>query len=349
MPKVCVAILNYNGKHYLQQFLPKLLETDYHDFEILIGDNASQDKSIEYLSAQFSNQSNVRWVQFEENHGFAGGYNQLFKHISSEFTVLLNSDILVDPDWLKPIITLLEQDSSIGACQPFIHSFKKPDYFEHAGAAGGYMDKYGFVFCMGRIFFSTEKVETSQYTFKDNLFWVSGAAMTVRTEVFKQLKGFDADFFAHMEEIDLCWRMQLQGYKLANCPESRVYHVGGGTLEYESPFKVFLNFRNNIYMLQKNIPNKLHLFKVMLLRQIFDFAALLRFLFEGKPKHAQMVLKAHYEVIKNLSKTNAKRSEVQSNTKNTSIKGIYRSSIVFDYFLRGKKSFKNLNSDLFSQ
>jgi len=252
LPKVAVVILNWNGRNFLEQFLPSVVRSTYSNHVIIIADNNSADDSIDFLKIHYPG---IRIIQNAGNWGFAKGYNEALRQIESEYYVLLNSDVEVSPGWLEPMVELLENNPAIAACQPKILSFLKRNLFEYAGAAGGWMDKYGYPFCKGRIFDLCEE-DHGQYDQAEPIFWATGAALFIRSSSFHEQKGLDEYFFAHQEEIDLCWRIQLSGGKIYSCPSSVVYHVGGGTLQKGNSKKTFLNFRNNLIMLAKNWPSK---------------------------------------------------------------------------------------------
>jgi GT2 family glycosyltransferase len=250
LPKVAIVILNWNGQNYLEKFLPSVLATAYDSMEVIVADNGSTDGSVSFLEKHFPQ---VRLIRFNENNGFAKGYNLALQKIQADYYAILNSDIEVLPGWLKPIINLLEQDKFNAACQPKLLSYNNKTIFEYAGGAGGWLDSFGYPFARGRVFDICEE-DKGQYDTTERVFWTTGAAMVIRSSVFNEMKGFDEYFFAHQEEIDLCWRMQLAGYKLYCCPSSVVYHVGGGTLPRGNSLKTYLNFRNNQIMLYKNLP-----------------------------------------------------------------------------------------------
>ncbi len=242
-PHVAVVILNWNGRKFLEQFLPSVLASTYTDYSVIVADNGSTDDSIAFLAANFPQ---VRIINNGQNFGFAKGYNEALKLVESEYYILLNSDVEVSPGWIEPMVSLLENDAQMAACQPKILSYHNKTMFEYAGAAGGWLDKYGYPFAKGRVFDICEE-DKGQYDQVEPIFWASGAALFVRSTVYHQMKGFDEYFFAHQEEIDLCWRIQLAGYTVFSCPSSVVYHVGGGTLPKGNSLKTFLNFRNNLY------------------------------------------------------------------------------------------------------
>ncbi|MDB5120885.1 MAG: putative glycosyltransferase [Sphingobacteriales bacterium] len=333
-PKVAVVILNWNGQKYLEKFLPSVVSSTYQNLEIVVGDNFSTDDSIEYLK---SNYPEIKIISNDKNYGFAEGYNKVLSTVEADYYVLLNSDVEVTKDWIQPVIELMETDDSIAAAQPKLLSYHDKTKFEYAGAAGGFLDKYGYPFCRGRIF-ETVETEKGQYNQASEIFWASGAALFIKAKYWKEVNGLDADFFAHMEEIDLCWRLKNNGYKIMYCPDSIVYHVGGGTLEAENPFKTYLNFRNNLLMLQKNLPGS-KAFSIIFIRFWFDFITLLKYLLAGKPKNAFAISRAHFSFLGSYGKTRLKSSK-RSIAYNNS--GLYEGSIVWQYFIKKKKTFKDL-------
>lgn len=337
-----IVILNYNGQKHLQQYLPGVLQWS-NGCPIYVIDNCSTDQSVEILEKDFPS---VKRIINDKNHGFAGGYNAGLKQIKADVFVLLNSDVEVAENWMDAPLQLLETNAQAAACQPKIKAFLKPGYFEHAGASGGFIDRYGFPFCRGRIFDQAEE-DKGQYNDSKEVFWATGACMFIKADLFFKAGGFDEDFFAHMEEIDLCWRLKRLGYTIHVTPASTVYHLGGGTLNYQSPFKTRLNFRNNLYMLQKNLHN--HIFVTLFWRLSLDGIAGMIFLLSGKPKHTWAVLVAHYEFYMSLGKNRRKRKAFNAAHQPHPVyplKGWYRKSIVADYFLRKKKKFSDLNVDL---
>ena len=339
MLKTAVVILNWNGKKYLEQFLPTLIKyTQDPNTEIIIADNDSKDDSIDFLS---ENYPAIRQIILDKNYGFAGGYNRALTQIEAEYFVLLNSDIEVSENWLKPLINLLDSDSTIAACQPKIKSFHQKDHFEYAGAGGGFIDKYGYPFCRGRILDKIE-IDNGQYNDITDIFWATGACMVIRSEVYKKVNGLDDDFFAHMEEIDLCWRLKNLGYRIVYNPESTVYHVGGGTLPNNSPFKLYLNFRNNLFLLYKNLP-KGKLFPIFFSRMILDGLSAILFLLKLSFPSFNAVLKAHLHFYKSLKTLRQKRRKLLLNKAVNNHKEIYSKSIIMDYFLRKKQFFKTLD------
>lgn len=335
---VAVVILNWNGKEILSQFLPSVVKyTQNAGTNIYVADNGSTDNSVEFIENQFPC---VRIIKLEQNYGFAGGYNLALEQISEKYTVLLNSDVEVTENWLDPLIAYLEQNEKTVACQPKLLSYKNKTEFEYAGAAGGYIDKYGFPFCRGR-FFNVFEQDHGQYDEIEEIFWASGACLFIRTDIFKQVGGLDNDFFAHMEEIDLCWRIWARGYSIVYVPQSKVYHLGGATLSKTNPHKTFLNFRNNLYLLYKNV--HIHYHRTILMRYFLDFIAFAKFIFSFEFSNALAVIKAHRDFFVHRKKFKTKRLE---NIKFATVKNIptlYKGSIVFDFFLRGKKYFYQLN------
>ena len=339
MTKTAVVILNWNGKKFLEQFLPDVIKHSSSHAEIIVADNASSDDSIAFLKNNFPN---IRIILNNDNGGFSKGYNDALAQIDAEYYVLLNSDIEVTENWIKPVIDLMDSDKNIAVCQPKLRSFYQKEYFEYAGAAGGFIDKYGYPFCRGRLFNTLEK-DNGQYDDICEVFWATGAAMFVRAELYHKHGGLDNDFFAHMEEIDFCWRMKNQGYKIMYCPESVVYHVGGGTLPKNSPRKTFLNFRNNFNLLFKNLPaNKLY--KVIIARLFLDGIAALKFLSEGGYKDLYAVLRAHLSFYASYNNNRRKRKQLLQKE----VSKIYTKNIVLHYYLKKKTKFSDLNSKYFS-
>jgi GT2 family glycosyltransferase len=337
--KIAIVILNWNGKRFLEKFLPFLVKYNSVNSEIIIADNASKDDSIQFLE---NNYPAIRIIRNNENGGFTKGYNDALKQIDSEYYVLLNSDIEVTENWIDPVIALMDSDKNIAACQPKIRSFKNKDEFEYAGAAGGFIDKLGYPFCRGRIFQELEKDE-NQYDDATEIFWATGACMFVRANIFHKLGGFDNDFFAHMEEIDFCWRLKNSGYKVMYCPDSLIYHVGGGTLPKKNPKKTYLNFRNNFILLYKNLPRE-KIFPVIFLRLFLDAAAAFKFLSEGHVKDFFAVIHAHFAFYFSIRKHIRKRKTI----KHIDVSCIYKKSIVSEYYFKKKKTFKELDTDWFS-
>ncbi|MDB5090041.1 MAG: glycosyltransferase (rhamnosyltransferase), family 2, partial [Mucilaginibacter sp.] len=304
-PKVAVVILNWNGIKHLRQFLPSVLTSVYPDLDIIVGDNASTDGSVEFIKQEYPS---IHIIQNDDNYGFTGGYNRVLEHVEADYYILLNSDVEVSPGWIMPVITLMESDPLIAAAAPKIRAYNQKDHFEHAGAAGGFIDSYGYPFCQGRMFYEIEE-DKGQYQQSGEVFWATGAALFIKKHCWHEAGGFDDRFFAHMEEIDLCWRLKNMGYKVMYCAESEVFHLGGGTLNVENPFKTYLNFRNNLLLLQNNLPFW-RATLVISVRIWMDLLALLRFLTEGKRKDAWAVSRAHQNFVFNLFK--GKKSKVKT-------------------------------------
>lgn len=334
-PNVAVVILNWNGLSFLQSFLPQVLKSEYSNLQVIVGDNASTDESVTYLRQYFPE---VQIIQNAVNYGFAEGYNRVLKQVDADYYVLLNSDVRVPPNWIKPVVDLMEKDPSIAAAQPKIKSYTENSKFEYAGAAGGFLDKFGFPFCRGRVFDVIEQ-DTGQYEDTIEIFWASGAALFVKRKCWEEVGGLDSDFFAHMEEIDVCWRLKNLGYKVVYCPDAEVFHVGGGTLNSTNPFKTYLNFRNNLYLLQKNLPAS-EMYLLLFARIWIDFIAWMQFLVSGKAAFAWAINKAHFDFFKNYRKTSKKRTDRQ--TTFSKLTGIYPYSIVWAFFIKKIKSFKHL-------
>jgi GT2 family glycosyltransferase len=330
--KVAVVILNWNGKKLLEQFLPSVVRYS-KEATIYVADNASTDDSVAFVKAHFPD---VKLVVNTTNTGYAGGYNEALQHIEADIYALVNSDIEVTENWLQPIIKTFQEESNTAIIQPKILDFKNKAYFEYAGAAGGYIDQYGYPFCRGRIFNTLEK-DKGQYDSNQDIFWASGACFFIRSTVYKELNGFDASFFAHQEEIDLCWRAINKGYSIKYLFKSKVYHVGGATLEQGNPKKTELNFRNSLLMLTKNLPKKV-LFRVLFIRILLDGIAGMKFLFEGQPKHTSAIVKAHFVFYHLFLNNYRKRTDFQLK------KYYYTKNIVFNYFVNKQDYFSKINS-----
>lgn len=332
-PKVAVVILNWNGKAYLQRFLPGVIGSSYPNLSVIVGDNASTDGSATFVKESFPG---VLVIENDTNLGFAGGYNSVLKKVVADYYILLNSDVEVPTGWIEPVIEMMETDHAIAAAQPKLKDFNKRNSFEYAGAAGGFMDLYGYPFCRGRIF-NTFEEDKGQYNVPSEVFWASGAALFIKRKYWEEAGGFDSEFFAHMEEIDLCWRLKNMGYKIAYCPSSEVYHIGGGTLQVENPYKTFLNYRNNLVMLLKNLPPRKR-FPILFIRFWLDFISLLKFLLEGKFSHAKAINKAHTAFFRNLRANRAKITVIRNFNDN----GLIKKCIVWQYFIRKKRTFKEI-------
>ena len=337
--KIAIVILNWNGVKLFPDYLPSVIEhSKGENIEVIVADNGSTDNSLEFLKASFPE---VTLLDLKENYGFAKGYNVALNQIEADYFVLLNSDVKVEGNWIQPCIDHFEQDEKVVAVQPKILSFNEPELFEYAGAAGGFIDKFGYPFCRGRILDHVEKDE-NQYDRPGEIFWATGACMFVRAEAFKNSGGLDADFWAHMEEIDLCWSWKNQGYKIVYEPSSVVYHLGGGSLEYGNPQKVYLNFRNNLYMLYKNLPEKKFL-PILLTRMILDGVAAAKFLVGREFKAFSAVAKAHRDFYKNLSALRKKRKDLLKLASVNNHKQIYPKSIMWKFFVQKKYKFAELN------
>ena len=343
--KIAIVILNYNGEELLRKFLPGVIEhSPDHLAKIIVVDNASTDNSVDFLKTEFRD---IRLIQIPTNLGFAGGYNEALKSVDAEYYVLLNSDIEVTANWLTPMIDLISKNDNIAACQPKVLSYRDKSKFEHAGAAGGFIDAYGYPFCRGRIFDEVE-TDTGQYNDEIEIFWSTGACMMIRSELFHLMGGFDGDFFAHMEEIDLCWRIKQLGYKIYYCGHSTVYHVGGATLDYNNPRKVFLNFRNSRAMLIKNASSERFL-SIHFVREVLDDLAFVFFLLKGQFSSAFSQLKGIFAYYFSLPKWFKKRKLLKHQIQNEQIglpnlTGMIDKSIAVQFFFKKKKSFNQIMS-----
>lgn len=334
-PKVSIVILNWNGRNYLEQFLPAVLATRYARFEVIVADNASTDASVSFLREQYPD---IRCLQFPRNYGFARGYNEALKQIVSDYYVLLNSDVEVMPGWLAPMVALLEAHPEIAACQPKILSWHRRDQFEYAGAAGGWLDKYGYPFARGRIFDVTE-TDHGQYDNAAPVFWASGAAMFIRAEIYHKAGGLDPYFFAHQEEIDLCWRIQLLGYEIWACPQSVVYHVGGGTLPRGNSLKTYLNFRNNRIMLSKNLPLKKKIW-ILPVRNLLDAVSAWKGLLSGDGGYFVAIIRAHLAYYKWW--LFYRHQSVFPVSRNGPVKGYSRKNMIWQHFVRKRRNFSEI-------
>jgi len=331
-----IIIVTWNGLHHLKTFLPSVCDTDYPDFEIILADNASKDETVEWVREHFPE---VIISTFDDNYGYCGGNNRAVATASKEILLFLNNDVKVDAKWLHGINECFESNETIGAVQPKLLSFKEPEYFEYAGAAGGFIDKYGYPFCRGRLFETVEKDE-GQYDEISEVFWASGAALAIKKDLFEELGGFDEDFEFHMEEIDLCWRVKRSGQKVMYTPESKVYHLGGGSLAMGSPRKVYYNFRNNLFMIWKNYSTS-ELILRFPIRLFLDVVAAYKSLLSGKPKEFVAIAKAHLHFFLNWAKVQRKR-KANSSPKVKSLSGKFPISIIWNFFLKGNKKFNQL-------
>ncbi|HEY2720451.1 MAG TPA: glycosyltransferase family 2 protein [Chitinophagaceae bacterium] len=340
-PKVAIVILNWNGRKYLEQFLPSVSATLYSNYQIIVADNNSADDSISFLE---KNYSSVRVIRLPANYGFARGYNEALSQVNAEYYLILNSDVEVTAGWLQPMVNLLETNKNLAACQPKILSYHNKSLFEYAGAAGGWIDKYGYPFAKGRVFDECE-TDHGQYNDVSPIFWASGAAMLIRSQLFHEVKGFDEYFFAHQEEIDLCWRIQLAGYQISSCPESIVYHIGGGTLPRGNTKKTYLNFRNNQIMLAKNLPWSQKWWKIPF-RIFLDEISAFKGLFIGDGGYFLAILKAHLGFLKWMLLKQHK--SVFPRQKTNKLFGLYRHNLVWAYYVKKKKHFSDLIKNGFS-
>lgn len=332
--KIAVVILNWNGKHILQQYLPSVVAHSSDHAQIIVADNGSTDESLTFLA---ENYPQIPIIALDKNYGFAGGYNRALKQVDADYYILLNDDVEVTPNWIPPVIKLMENSPQCAICQPKLKMYDERNTFEYAGGAGGFIDKLGYPFCRGRMFADLEQ-DNGQYDDNCKIFWASGAAMFIKSSVWRELGGFDDDFFAHMEEIDLCWRAQNAGHTVAYCGASTVYHKGGGTLPKSSPHKTHLNFRNNLFMLYKNLSKK-KLNCTIAIRLPLDYIAAIKFLLEGKPKEFAAVYRAHRDFFKSRSILKNKRKQL--NTHDTEC--IFQQSILLHYYLKHHKKFTQLN------
>ncbi|HMQ01152.1 MAG TPA: glycosyltransferase family 2 protein, partial [Cyclobacteriaceae bacterium] len=324
MSEIAVVILNYNGCHYLKEFLPSVIAHSA-EAEIIIADNASTDDSANWLK---EHHQLIRVIQLDKNYGFCEGYNLAISQIDHTYTVLLNSDVEVSPNWLNPLCLKLKQNPDVAAVQPKILQQKQKAYFEYAGAAGGFIDSMGYPFCRGRLFDFTEQ-DQGQYQQEHKVFWTSGACMMIRTQLYKEMGGLDADFFAHMEEIDLCWKLHRAGYNLYCIPQSTVYHVGGGTLSKTNPLKTYLNFRNNYDLISRHLKASELSYKLPL-RIIMDWSAAILFLVNGLPKHAWALFKAQLHFFAKFNLILKKRKKLNHKLSQPAIDTIYSGLVTFD-------------------
>ena len=328
MKKIAVVILNWNGAKLLEQFLPSVVAYS-NEAKIYVADNASTDNSIEVIKTQFPQ---VTIIQNKGNFGFANGYNVALQQVEEDYYALVNSDVEVSEKWLTPILSIFDNEPNIGIIQPKILDYKNKAYFEYAGAAGGFIDQYGYPYCRGRIFETIEK-DNGQYDDETEIFWASGACLFIRKDIYRTLNGFDGDFFAHQEEIDLCWRAFNLGYKAKYTSESVVYHVGGATLNESNPRKTFLNFRNSLLMLIKNLPEG-KLFSIIFTRLCLDGLAGIQFIFKGKFVHCWAIIKAHFEFYHLINRNLKKR------TTTISVNYYQTKSIVYRYFIKSGTVFE---------
>lgn len=329
--EIAVVILNWNGRSLLEEFLPSVVAHS-KQAHIYVADNASSDDSVAYVNQNFPT---VRIIQNPVNGGYAQGYNQALEHLEEDLLILLNSDVQVTPQWLSPILNIFKQNPQLAAAQPKILDYNNPDRFEYAGASGGFIDRLGYPFCRGRMFSCIEK-DNGQYDQPVPIFWASGACLIIRNKVFKEAGGFDEDYFAHQEEIDLCWRLFNSGYEVWAIPQSVVFHLGGGTLDNQHPRKTFFNFRNSLFSLVKNVPGWYFILLVFS-RLLLDGLAGILFLFQGRARHTWAIVRAHFSFYAHLALFLRKRKEISRSGKYWKI-----TSVVMTYYLNGKKRFGDL-------
>ncbi len=341
MDKLSIVILNWNGRKYLEDFLPSVVQFS-EGATIIVADNASTDDSVAFVRAQYPQ---IRIIINETNGGFAKGYNDALQQVDSEYYLLLNSDIEVTENWLPPLLAMMN-DPKVAGCQPKVRSFHRRSEFEHAGASGGFLDHNYFPFCRGRIFDHFEE-DKGQYDGVTEVFWATGAALLIRSSLYHELGGLDEAFFAHMEEIDLCWRAKKRGYKFMVVPESVIYHVGGGTLSYFSPRKAYLNFRNSLYMIIKNHPG--WLFPKLFYRLSLDGVAAIRFLVKGEFKLVVAVLNAHIAMYKRVPTLLKQRRAIKKTISSPDNSGLYKGSILWAHYFKRINAFSDLNQRLFTK
>ena len=334
--KTAIVILNWNGRELLEKFLPSVVTNTGGDTGIYVADNASTDDSVAFVRKHYPG---IRLILLDQNYGFAGGYNRALAQIDAEYFCLLNSDVECEVRWVEPIVSYMDAHPEVAICQPKLLSQIEKDRFEYAGAAGGFIDRFGYPFCRGRLFSTLEKDE-GQYDDTREIFWATGACMFTRAEVYRKLGGLDTDFFAHMEEIDFCWRAKNAGYKVVCHPASKAYHLGGATLPKSSSRKTYLNFRNNWLMLYKNLP-KHRLFPVFFVRWLGDVAASFRFLLSTGWGDFHAVYKAHRDFFRMLPESRKKRKAIHPSMH---IDGVYPGKLVFEYFFFRKKTFRQLKN-----
>ncbi|TRX65772.1 glycosyltransferase family 2 protein [Carboxylicivirga sp. M1479] len=338
MSKTAVVILNWNGRALLEKFLPIVVKhSNIPDVDVIVADNASTDESVNFLNEHYPM---IRIIELDKNYGFAGGYNKALQELDADYYVLLNSDVAPETNWLAPLIKAMEENDKLGACMPKIRAYHVPQSFEYAGASGGFIDIFGYPFCRGRILDSIEE-DNEQYNEPMSVFWASGAALMINAQLYKKSGGLDASFFAHMEEIDLCWRIRNMGYDIQVIPSSEVLHVGGATLSQQSSHKTYLNFRNNLLMLVKNLPGNIVL-PIVFMRMVLDGVAGLHFILKGELKFFTAVLKAHFSFYARLPKVISQRKLTAEWRPKGKHKEIYPRSIIWDYYIKGIRRFSQL-------
>ena len=336
--RTAVVILNWNGEKFLNQFLPVLLRnTQLPGVDIYVADNASTDNSLSLIEEQFPT---VKTLLLDKNYGFAGGYNKALAQINADYFVLLNSDVEVTENWLQPLLNYMNENADVAACQPKIKSFYNRDYFEHAGASGGFIDYLGFPFCRGRVV-GTAEMDRGQYDTVIDVFWATGACLLIRSELYNQVGGLDDEFFAHMEEIDLCWRLKSRGRRIVCNPQSVVYHIGGGTLKTEHPRKTYLNFRNNLLMLYKNLPHK-SLKKTFDVRFYLDNLAAFHMLLQGKIQNLKAITDARTDFRNMQADFAEKRKENILKSVQSTFQEISQSSLLYEFYIKRRKKFSDI-------
>lgn len=338
LPKVAVVIIHWNKQYLLEQFLPSVCKSSYQNIEIIIADNASTDHSVDWLNKHYPN---IGIIRLDKNYGYAGGYNKALAQVNADYYVLLNNDVEVTENWIEPIVNLFESNKSIGAVQPKILQYNQRDTFEYAGAAGGIIDTLGYVACRGRLFEVVEK-DNKQYNDSKEMFWASGACLFVRSKAFFEAGGLDEHFFAHMEEIDLCWRMQQADYKIYYCAESSVYHLGGSTLQKGNPQKTYLNFRNSLLMLLKNMPAS-NLWWFIPLRSTLDLLSSFFFLLRFEPKQSWAIHRAHADFFFKLGRWVKLRNNGLKKKDWPALTGVYHKSLIWQHFAKKKTRFSDLD------
>lgn len=332
-----VVILSYNGTKWHELFLPRILAEAHTGYDVIVADNASTDDTLQYVQENFPE---AKTLHIDVNFGFANGYYQALKQIKAKYYILLSADFEVTDGWFPPLHAAMERDEQLAACQPKIRYWRDRELFEYAGAGGGFMDIFGYLFCRGRIFFDIEK-DNGQYNDNIEVFWASGGCFMVRADLYHKVGGLDHDFYAHMEEVDLCWRLKNAGYKIGYIGNSTVYHVGGSVISYGSPQKLYYNFRNNLILLIKNEKGT-KLLWLFPFRLLLDGVAGLRLLLTGNFKQTYTIMKAHFHVYREIGKWLRRRDECKQLITRRNEKGIYERSIVWDYFLLGRKKFTDL-------
>ena len=335
--KVAVVLLSYNSREYIEQFIPYVLKSTYNDFKLILVDNASSDDTLDFMKVNYPE---IDVLNIDVNKGFTNGFVESLACIKAKYYALLTSDVEVAPNWLEPMVKAMDEDEKLGACQPKIKSFKDRDSFEYAGACGGFMDKWGYMYCRGRIFDSVEK-DRGQYESAIDVFWASGAVFLLRADVYHEVGGFDNDYFAHMEEIDLCWKIHRAGYGIKVIPSSEVFHVGGSVILYGSAEKTFRNYRNNLILMTKHLPTS-RLIWLLPWRILLDLVSALQAMLAGRKMESTAILNAHGDFLRSFNKWWMKRKEIVSRVPYRKITGVYNRSIVWQYFIKGKTIFSAL-------